>query len=170
MAKRRWTVLSSAALLVGTACAQQTDTLDADAVVNLGIARNRDFLALNQTIREREGLLRQAGARPYPTLEIEVATGRPLGTVGEEEYSAGYFQPIERGGKREKRTSVARLALELSRAEVLEKRRQLTFDIQSRYAEAVAAQKRLETIRELLRINGENYDLTNARVRTGDAA
>ena len=163
-------VLSSAAFLLTAVHAQQSKALDADEVVNTALTRNRDFLALNERIRETEALLRQAGVRRFPTIETEIATGRPLGTVGEEEYSAGYFQPIETGGKRQKRTSVARFGVELSRAEMLERRRQLTFDVKSRYAEAVAAQRKLEALRALLQIDRENYDLTSARVRAGDAA
>ncbi len=170
MTKACLTALSSAALLLTATYAQQNKVLDADDVVNLAVTRNRDFLALNERVRETEALLRQAGVRPFPTIETEIGTGRPLGTVGEEEYSAGFFQPIETGGKRQKRTSVARFGVELSRAELLDKRRQLTFDVRSRYAEAVAAQQKLEAVRALLQIDRENYELTSARVREGDAA
>jgi len=162
--------LSSAAFLLTAANAQQQKALDADEVVNMAVTRNREFLALNERIRETEALLRQAGVRPFPTIETEVATGRPFGTVGEEEYSAEYFQPIETGGKRQRRVSVARFGVELSRAELLERRRQLTFDVKSRYAEAVAARRKLDAAGELLQIDRENYDLTSARVRAGDAA
>ena len=169
MTKTRLPALSSAAFLLTSAYAQQT-TSDADEVVQLAVTRNREFLALRERIRETEALLRQAGVRPYPTIETEGSTGRPLGTQGEEEYSAGYFQPIETGGKRQKRISVARFGVELSQAELLEKQRQLTFDVKSRYAQAVAAQQKVEAVRALLQIDRENYDLTSARVREGDAA
>lgn len=170
MTTTRLIALSSAAFLLTASHAQQDKGLDADEVVNIAVTRNRDFLALNERIRETEALLRQAGIRPFPTIEVEGTTGRPLGTTGEEEYSAGYFQPIETGGKRQKRASVARFGIELSRAELMERRRQLTFDVKSRYAEAVAAQRKLEAARSLLQIDRENYELTSARVRAGDAA
>ncbi len=163
-------VLSSAAFLCTVADAQQNRALDADEVVTLAVTRNRDFLALNDGVRETEALLRQAGLRPFPTIETSASTGRPLGTVGEEEYSAGYFQPIETGGKRQIRTSVARFAVELSRVEMLERRRQLTFEVKSRYAEVVTAQRKLDAVRALIQIDTENYDLTSARVSAGDAA
>ena len=170
MTRTRLIALSSAAFLLTAANAQQNQVLEADDVVNIAVTRNREFLALNERIRETEALLRKAGIRPFPTIETEFATGRPLGTVGEEEYSAGYFQPIETGGKRQKRTSVASFGVELSRAELLERRRQLTFDVKSRYAEAVAASRKLDAVRALLQIDRENYELTSARVRAGDAA
>ena len=170
MTPRCLAALSSAVFLLTTTYAQQNPAFNDDEIVQLAVTRNREFLALRQRIRETEALLRQAGVRPYPTIETEVATGRPLGTQGEEEYSAGYFQPIETGNKRQKRTSVARFGVELSHVELLEKQRQLTFDVKSRYAEAVAAQQKREAVRSLLQIDRKNYDLTSARVREGDAA
>lgn len=160
----------SATFLLTAVYAQQKTALDADEVVNLAVARNRDFLAVSERVREAEGLLRQAGIRPFATFDTALATGRPLGTTGEEQYSAGFSQPFERGGKRDRRTAAAELAVELARADVLEKRRQLAFDVKSKYAEAVAAQSKLEALAGLIRINRESYDLTNARVREGDAA
>jgi len=53
---------------------------DLERLVDLAIERNRDLLATRERIKEAEALLRQAGVRPAPTLEVEGATGRPLGT------------------------------------------------------------------------------------------
>ncbi len=170
MAKTTLIVLSASTLYLAALKGQQIQVANADEAVNIAVLRNRDFLALNERLRETEALLRQAGVRPFPTVEVEGATGRPLGTVGEEEYSAGYFQPIEIGGKRVKRVSVARLVVELARTEVQERRRQLTFDVKSRHAETVAAYRKLETVRALLKIDQENLELTTQRVRAGDAA
>ena len=170
MTERRLTALSSAVFLLTATYAQQNTAFNADEAVQLAVIRNREFLALRERMRATAALLRQAGVRPSPTIETEVATGRPLGTQGEEEYSAGYFQPVQTAGKRQKRTSVARFGVELSQAELLEKQRQLTFDVKSRFAEAVAARQKLDAVLSLLQIDRENYDLTNARVREGDAA
>lgn len=170
MAKTTLIVLSATTFFLTALNGQQNHVANADEAVNLAVLRNRDFLALNERVKETEALLRQAGVRPFPTIEVEASTGRPLGTVGEEEYSAGYFQPVETGGKRVKRVSVARLVVELARAELQERRRQLTFDVKSRYAETVAAYRKLETIRALLKIDQENLALTTERVRAGDAA
>src|SRR5581483_4630222 len=83
-----------------------------DRLIQEAFARNRELLAVQQRVAEARGLLRQAGVRPVPTIETNGASGRPLGTVGEEEYSVGYFQPIETGGKRPKRLLVAEKGLE----------------------------------------------------------
>ena len=99
----KWIRIVSAA---GVLACMTGHAQDAQALVDLAIAHNRDLLATQQRIQEAQALLRQAGVRPAPTIEVEGATGRPLGTVGEEEFSVGYFYPIETGGKREKRIQV----------------------------------------------------------------
>src|ERR1017187_3930912 len=76
--------------------------LSAEGLVDLAVQRNREFLAVRQRIAETQGLLRQAGIRPAPALEITESTGSPLGSPGEQAFSAGYFHPIETFGKRAK--------------------------------------------------------------------
>ena len=139
-------------------------------LVQGALDRNREVLAVRQRVNETQGLLRQAGMRPTPTLEVTGATGRPLATVGEEEYSAGYFHPIELGGKRDKRVRVAELSLELARVELDERTRQLSFEIKTRAIDSLAQREKAAALDRLVRLNEEAYKLTEARVKEGDAA
>ena len=139
-------------------------------LVQSAFVRNREFLAARQHLTEAQGLLRQAGVRPNPTLEVEGGTGRPLGTVGEEEYSAGYFQPIELGGKRSKRVAVAEAAVKLAEAELAERTRQLTFEVKNKAIEAIADGEKSKALARLADVNQQAYKLTEARVKEGDAA
>jgi cobalt-zinc-cadmium efflux system outer membrane protein len=172
MKGNRVACLSLAALFAGVPAAAQVDKGDTTAreLVRIAIERNRDFLALRQRMDETRGLLRQAGVRPVPTVEIEGSTGRPLGTVGEEEYSAGYFHVLETSGKRDKRVQVARKSLDLAESEISERIRQLSFEIKTRYVEALAEKRKLEAIDRLIAVNRESFRLTEVRVSTGDAA
>ena len=138
-------------------------------LVELAMQRNRDFLAVRQRIAETQGLLRQAGIRPAPAVEITESTGRPLGTRGEEAFSAGYFHPIETFGKRDKRIAVAKKSTDVADAELAETLRLLVFDVKVRYAQAVTEQQKLETIQRLLSTNRDYYRLTDMRVQRGDA-
>lgn len=131
---------------------------------------NRDILAAEQRVAEARALVRQAGVRAVATVEVNAASGRPLGTRGEEEYAVGYFQPIETGGKRSKRTQVAGKALELAEAELAERRRRLGYEIKARYVDAAASQRRVEAIDSIVKVNRESYRLVDARVRRDDAA
>src|SRR5215467_10573535 len=150
--------------------AQADQTLSIDQLIEAGLERNRDFLAAKQRLAEAQGLLRQAGIRPAPTVEVEGTTGRPLGTIGEEEFSIGYFKPIETAGKRDKRIQVARNDFDLVQTEVTERSRQLAFDIRTRYVDAAAEQQKLQLFNSALETNQEYFRLTKARVDRGDAA
>ena len=100
--------------------------------------QNHEILAALQRVAEACGLLRQAGVRSAPTVESNAASGRPLGTKGEEEFSVGYFQPIETGGQRTKRVMVAEKGLELAEAELAERKRQLAYGIKTRYCDVIS--------------------------------
>jgi cobalt-zinc-cadmium efflux system outer membrane protein len=76
----------------------------------LGIANNGDLLATRERIDEARGLARQAGVRPAAILGLRGTTGKPLGTLGEEQYGAEVSQTIETFRKRGKRVAVANFA------------------------------------------------------------
>jgi cobalt-zinc-cadmium efflux system outer membrane protein len=139
-------------------------------LVRAAIERNREILALRQRAVEAGALLRQAGVRPAPAVEIEGTTGRPLGTRGSEEYAVGFSYPIETAGKRDKRLRVARLSLDLAEAELAERVRQIRLQLASRYIEAAADRQKVAALGRLLELDRDAERLTNARVEEGDAA
>jgi cobalt-zinc-cadmium efflux system outer membrane protein len=143
---------------------------DLERLVDLAIERNRDLLATRERIQEAQALLRQAGVRPAPTLEVDGTTGRPLGTKGEEEYTTGYFYPIETSGKREKRTKVAEQAVALAEAEYQERLRTLKFELRTREIDIIVEREKLAALNRISRVNQDAYKLTEARVQRGDAA
>ena len=143
--------------------------LSAADLIEMAMQRNREFLAVRQRIAETQGLLRQAGIRPAPALEITESTGSPLGSPGEQAFSAGYFHPIETFGKRAKRIAVAQKSTDVADAELADRLRLLVFDVKVKYAQAVTEQQKLETIQRLLSTNRDYYRLTEARVQQGDA-
>lgn len=156
--------------LVAFVATAQTTAPPLREVIEQALKRNKDVLALEQRIREAQGFLRQAGVRPAPSIEVSGATGRPLRTVGEEEYSAGYVLPIEPSAKRDSRVRVAQLGLSVAEAEVAERVRQLAFDIKSHYFEATAEKRKAQALERLMTLTQESLRLTEARVREGDAA
>ena len=172
MPRRRLMSMWAAACLYAAQAQSQVagPTFTVSELVTQALEKNRDLLAARQRLAEAQGLLRQAGVRLAPTVEVEAGTGRPLGTRGEEEYSAGFFYPFETGGKRQKRVSVAELGMALAEAEVAERTRQLTFEIRRRAAELLAARRKQDAIERLLALSSESFQITKARVDQGDAA
>ena len=163
-----WAVIGSLAPKVWAQGAQPQ--LTGNDLVEIALKRNGEYLALTQRVTEARALLRQAGVRLAPTVEVEVSTGKPLRSPGEEEYSAGYYQPIETAGKRDKRMQVAEKAIELAQTELAEQRRQLAFQIETQYAEAIAAAQKAAALDRVMPLSRQSYMLTEARVKEGDAA
>jgi outer membrane protein, heavy metal efflux system len=149
---------------------QVTTAPGVEQLVRSAFEHNREIQAARQRVEEARGLLRQAGVRPVPAIEVNAGSGRPLGTRGEEEYSAGYFQPIETGGKRSKRIAVAEKGLELAEAELAERSRQLAYDIKTRYIDVAANHRKAAAIENIVGVNREAYRLIDARVQQDDAA
>ncbi|MBN9657117.1 MAG: TolC family protein [Acidobacteria bacterium] len=139
-------------------------------LINAAVANNQELAALQTRSLEAKGLLRQAGVKPPLTFDGGVASGRPLGTVGEEEYSAGLGRTIERGGKRTRRVELAEVRVAQVESEYRERLRQLSYEIKLRYVDALSDSRRLQILDAMLAGNQRSLDVTRARVEKGDAA
>lgn len=170
--------MSTIQLFVGVAAAcialpcwgQQTEAATANGLLAQAIQHNRELMAVKQRADEARGLLQQAGVRPAMTFEATGATGRPLGTKGEEQYGAGLSRTIETAGKRSLRIRAAEKQLALAEAEYGERVRQLRFEIRSRFAEMTGEAARLRTLDSLADTYRQSLDLMKVRVQQGDAA
>lgn len=157
------------ALLLGAQQAPSTLST-VDDLVRAGIANNKDLAAIRERIAEAKGLTRQAGVRPAPTLGLNGATGKPLGTIGEEQYGAGYSQSIETFGKRGKRVRVAKFSIGIAEADLQQRSTQLTYEITAAYAEVSSERHKLKLVGDLISLNQDALRLTEARVKEGDVA
>ncbi len=170
MFPNRLTLGLAAACMAIPVWAQTDQASPSSVLLEKAIENNRELLAVRQRVEEARGLLRQAGVRPAPTLETSAATGRPLATVGEEQFGFGIAQTFETAGKRSKRIRVAEAQLALAGAEYDERVRQLRFEVRSRYAEYATEAERLRIVERLRDAYQRSLDLTKARVAQGDAA
>ncbi len=141
-----------------------------DDLVRAGIANNKDLAAVRERIAEARGLTKQAGVRPAPTLGLNGATGKPLGTIGEEQYGAEYSQSIETFGKRGKRIRVAEFSIGIAEADLQQRSTQLAFEITAAYGEVSAERHKLKLLSDLISLNQQTLLLTEARVKEGDVA
>jgi cobalt-zinc-cadmium efflux system outer membrane protein len=150
--------------------AQQTSLPTVDDLVRTGLARNKNLLAIGERIAEAHGTLAQSGVRPAPVLDLKGATGKPLGTYGEEQYGAGFSQSIETFGKRSKRIQVANFGVVQAEADLQEGSAALAYEIRSAAAERRAEQQKLALLDEAAKVNAEAQRLTDARAHEGDVA
>jgi cobalt-zinc-cadmium efflux system outer membrane protein len=157
------------ALLLGAQQAPSTLST-VDDLVRAGIANNKDLAAVRERIAEAKGLARQAGVRPSPILGLNGATGKPLGTIGQEQYGAQYSQTVETFGKRAKRIRVAEFSVSTAEADLQQRSTQLAYEITAAYAEVSAERHKLKLLGDLIDLNKDTLRLTEARVKEGDVA
>jgi len=169
MTWRRVAVVATSICTVATLARAQTGALGVADLVRMALERNREFLAAKERVNEAQGLLRQAGVRPAPAVEVEESTGRPLGSRGEQAFSAAYVHTFETFGKRDKRIAAAEKSGESVEADLADQQRLLTLDVTVRYARAVRDLLKRQTLARLASTNREYYSLTDVRVQRGDA-
>jgi len=159
-----------ACVLAATAVTSAAGPDTLAGLLEMAARENRELQAARQNVEAAKGALRQAGVRPAPELEVNGASGKPLGSSGEHEFSVGVAQTIETGGKRSRRVEIARRELDAAEAEYAERLRQLRFELASRYADFAAETERQRAFERLIEINRRALELMRARVDRGDAA
>ena len=171
MRKRLMSVASVlSVLLSSTTAVTQDRPRTVDEVVQLALERNRALLAARERVAEAQGLLRRAGVRPNPTVEIDYGSGGPVGSSGTDELALRYAHPIELGGKRGKRQAIGLSGVSAAEAEFAERARQLVFEVRTRAAEVRAAHAKSAALAEITTAGREAVRLMRARVGEGDAA
>src|SRR6202163_1557790 len=171
MKRKRVLPLCLGALFVAApAVPQEHASITLEDLVRASLARNRGVLALCQRVAQAQGLARQAGVRPAPTVEAEGASGRPFGSVGEEQFSAAFVQPVDTFAKRKGHVNVADISVALAEAEVEERSVQLAYEIETGYLSVVYERERIAVLDRVSETLRESRRLTDARVREGDAA
>ncbi len=169
--RRRVLRLSLGVLLASAlADSQERTSITLEDLVRTSLDRNREVLALRQRVAQSRGLEKQAGVRPAPSLEAEGVSSRPLGSAGEQQFSAAFVQPVENFGKRKGRLQVAELSVALAQAEVDQRSVQIAYEIETGYLAAVYERERIAVLDRVLQSLRDSQKLTEARVREGDAA
>ena len=163
-------------LLGGGVWAQESaplSTLTLGEALQRAAEHNPDLLASAQQERAAEALIEQAGQRPNPTLDVSlenlVGTGAVRGTRGLEA-TVQASRTFERGGKRDKRVTLA--ARERSAAERLHtvRRNAVLAATAEAYLETLAAQQRLTLAAEPRRLARETLAAAEERVQAGVAS
>ena len=141
--------------------------LTADDFVRYALGHNGELAAARQMIAEARGRLRQAGLRPNPMVESSyqrAVTGPDNNTM------IGAELPLELGGRRKARETVAQRELELREAEVADFERKLAAEVRMKYADTVAAARNLKFTEDLLTLTRDSHRLVQARVERGKSA
>jgi len=143
--------------------------LSATELVTRALASNQELAAARLDIERARARVQQAGLRPNPTLDFEQQRG-VFNSPGERVTTVGISVPLEMGGKRARRLTLAQAELEVAQAEVAERERRLAAEVRAAYVEAMAAQRELSITEGLNRLDTQTVRVVEARVTEGDAA
>lgn len=164
---------SGALVVLAVAVRGVEPTLRLNDVLARAAERNPALAALSYHERAAEALIEQAGQRPYPTLEIEAENFSGTGTrqgVRALEATVQASQPIERGGKREKRVAAASREREAAAQEYAVKRAEMLAAAAVAYVDTLAAQQRLALAAEPAQLAQEVLTAAEGRMRVGMAS
>lgn len=160
--------LAALGLLSGAAAAQPappfTDLLRQAQATAPRLAEARAEVA------RAEGLARQARAYPNPMLGLEVENfsgSGPYKGIDQAETTASISQTLELGGKRPARIAASQAEVQASRQRVSRALADFRFDLATSYAEAEAADRRLQLAREALSLAEEDARISRAFVQSG---
>ena len=124
-------------------------------------------------VRQAEGLARQAGARPNPTVGMEIENFSGSGIYSGANNADTTFslsQPLEVGGKRSARVAAGRAALDAARARLVQSKADFAFSLADAYALAEAAERRVTLAEEAVTLSDETLRASRALVDAGKEA
>jgi cobalt-zinc-cadmium efflux system outer membrane protein len=124
-------------------------------------------------IGQAEGLARQARAWSNPNVSVNVENFGGSGPYTESrqaETTTSIEQTIELGGKRDARIKAGQAGVEVSRAKANQTRADFAFDLAQAYADAEAADIRLQLAKDALSLAEDDARIAQALVTSGKEA
>ncbi|HEX8337247.1 MAG TPA: TolC family protein, partial [Pyrinomonadaceae bacterium] len=139
----------------------------ADEAVARALASNGELLALREEVEAARALVKQAGLRPNPRLDV---SGSKAITSPDNQLMAEAMLPLELGGRRAARVRVAEREVAVREAMLADRERMLAADVREKFGEALASVLKLGVTEDLLNNSQRGYRLVVARVLEGRTA
>ena len=142
----------------------QTDGTTADSAVAYALAHNGDLEAARKEIDAARAMVKQARLRANPKLD---ADGTRQINGKDNILGASAMLPLELGGRRAARITVAEREVEVREREVANRERMLAAEVRAKFGEALALALKLSFTGELVETNQHSFNLIAARVVEG---
>ncbi|MEJ7849524.1 MAG: TolC family protein [Pyrinomonadaceae bacterium] len=139
----------------------------ADELVAYALTNNGELLALGKEVEASQALLRQAGLRPNPMLEVNGS--KQIGGGDNSLMVAGSL-PLELGGRRGARVRVAEGELAVRKQVLADRMRLLAAEVRAKFGESLAFAFKLKFTEDMLVLATNNYNLVAATVSEGRRA
>jgi cobalt-zinc-cadmium efflux system outer membrane protein len=142
----------------------QNDGKTVEEMVVLALQNNGELLALRQEAQAAQSLIKQAGLRPNPGLEV---SGTRQTSGSDNSLMVQGEIPLELNGRRGARVRVAEREADIRRLAVNERERQLAAEVRAKFGEALAAAFKLKFTEEMIDVARQNYNIVTATVVEG---
>ncbi len=141
--------------------------MSVDDVVAYALAHNGELAAVRSEVEAARALVQQASLRPNPQLDI----GRKEQINGSDnDTMVGAMLPLDLGGRRSARISVAQRELDLKEQLLADRERLLAAEVGAKFGEALGELLKLGFTEDLLSTTDQGYRLVAARVAEGRTA
>ena len=151
-------------------------TISLDEAIQLALQHNHNVLAARTVIQQNEAEETTANLRPNPVL---LGDSQFLPIFQPSQFSADYIDNsaqfdlgvsylFERGKKRQHRLQAAKDVTAVSRSQVADNERSLTFSVASQFINVELAESTLELANTDLKSFQDTLDITEARYKAGD--
>ncbi len=162
-------------LLGGMAAGQKTTLISLDQAIDLAIAHNHSIKASRTLILQNEAQEITANLRPNPTLGADTQfipffspqdfSGDNLNNTQQFDLGIGYL--FERGHKRQHRLQAARDQTAVTRTQVTDAERTLTFNVGQQFVSVLLAESTLQFALEDLKGFQQTVDISEAQFKAG---
>jgi len=143
----------------------QKNGMTADEAVAYALAHNGELEAARKEIDAARAMVKQARLRANPKLDIEGTRQIPPGK--DNSVMATAMLPLELGGRRTTRITVAEREVEVREREVANRERLLAGEIRMKFGEALSQAMKLSFTDELVEANQQSFNLIAAKVVEG---
>ena len=150
-------------LSAASAPAPTVQPLTLAEAIRLALQFSPQIVANQQELAASDGTVIQAGARPNPEIQALIEDTRRESRTTTVQFS----QPIELGGKRSARVSVAELGRAQTAVDVEGRRAQIRADVSDAFFGAVIAQERVLLAQASAELSGRAADAASKRVQAG---
>ena len=146
-----------------------------DQAIQFAVQHNHALAAARSTIRQNQAQEITANLRPNPTLSWDTQF-LPLFNLNQfnwsyinnsAQFDLGVGYTFERGQKRQHRLQAAQDQTTVSRSQVTDNQRTLTFNVAQQFVAVLLAQSMIELAQQNLASFQQTVDLSEAQVRAG---
>jgi cobalt-zinc-cadmium efflux system outer membrane protein len=146
-----------------------------DEAIRIALEHNHNLLALRSTIQQNEAQEITANLRPNPSFFVDweyLPLSSPNGSIGNyldnsTEADIGLSYLIERGKKRQHRLQAAKDATAVTRSQVADNERSLTFQVATLFINVQLAESTLDLARQDLKSFQNTVDLSEKQYNAG---